>query len=225
MGVETHVLLLLMLAAFAAGWVDAVAGGGGLIQLPSILAGGICLPPAAGVNKVSSITGTTGALIRYARAGHVHWADVPLCGVLALAGSALGAWRLVEFRDACDRLTPLFAACFVALAIHQVLRVWKPRPPVPRRRPALGYALMFGIGLYDGFIGPGAGMFLFWTFTTCFALSPLDGTGTTKAVNVFTNAGALVPLLLAGQVLWPVALAMAAANLTGGQIGALAPIP
>jgi uncharacterized membrane protein YfcA len=79
---------------------------------------------------------------------------------------------------------------------------------------------MFGIGLYDGFIGPGAGMFLFWTFTTCFALSPLDGTGTTKAINVCTNAGALLPLLLAGQVLWPVALVMAGANLLGGQIGA-----
>jgi uncharacterized protein len=221
MDVELAVLLLLVLAAFAAGWVDAVAGGGGLIQLPSIMAAGICMPDAAGVNKVSSVTGTAGALLRYARAGHVRWTEVPLCGGLALAGSTLGAWQLVELtREACDALTPFFAACFVALAAHQVVRVLRPRAPVPRRRPVLGYALMFGIGVYDGFFGPGAGMFLFWTFTTCFALSPIDGTGTTKAINVLTNAGALTPLLLAGHIVWPVAVGMAGANLVGGQIGA-----
>ena len=72
-----------------------------------------------------------------------------------------------------DALVPLFAVCFLALAVQQVLKVLKPmhHDATRRRRPVLGYALMFAIGLYDGFIGPGAGMFLFWTFTTCFALA------------------------------------------------------
>ena len=223
MGVEAPVFLLLILAAGAAGWVDAVAGGGGLIQLPSVLAAGVCMPTAGGVNKTSSLVGTVGAMVRYARHGHVVWAELPLYGGLAFAGSLLGSWRLIELTaGACDALIPLFAVCFLALAAHQVYRVVRPRRQIlePRRRPVLGGALMFLIGAYDGFIGPGAGVFLFSTFTTCFALAPLAATGTTKAVNVCTNTAALVPLLLGGHVLWPLGLSMAAANLAGGQFGA-----
>lgn len=227
MGVEWPVLALLLLAAGAAGWVDAVAGGGGLIQLPSILSAGVAQPTAGGVNKVSSIVGTTGALVRYARAGHVAWHEVPLCGALALAGSAAGSWGLIEAaRSAGEALVPLFAACFLALAVQQVAGVLRARraagaPPSPpaARRPARGHALVLAIGLYDGFVGPGTGMFLFWTFGACFALTPLQATGTTKAINALTNVGALVPLIAQGHVRWPVALAMAGANLLGGQVG------
>ena len=227
MGVEVPVFVLLLLAAGTAGWVDAVAGGGGLIQLPSVMAAGICLPPAGGVNKVSSGTGTIGALLRYAHAGHVRWRELPLCGGLAFAGSMMGSWQLVALaQGACDRLVPLFAACFLALAAHQVFRVLKPRAEalVPRRRPVLGAALILLVGAYDGFIGPGAGVFLYAVLSTCFALGPLSATGTTKAVNVMTNLGALIPLIWKGQVLWPLALSMGAANFVGGQWGAHATI-
>jgi uncharacterized membrane protein YfcA len=227
MPVEWPIALLLCLAAGAAGWVDAVAGGGGLIQLPSVLAAGITQPAASCVNKTSSICGTTAALIRYARHGHVHWADVPRCGALAMAGSAFGSMVLIRVaRSAQDALVPLFAVCFLALAVQQVLKVLRPSPhdATRRRRPWLGYALMFGIGTYDGFIGPGAGMFLFWTFTTCFALAPLAATGTTKAINVLTNFGALVPLLVRGHTHWPLALGMAGANVLGGTLGSHAAI-
>jgi uncharacterized protein len=219
--------ILLVLAAGAAGWVDAVAGGGGLIQLPSLLAAGVRLPTAAGVNKVSSLCGTVAALVRYARHGHVAWAEVPLCGALALAGSALGAYGLVHVAaEAKDALVPFFVVCFLALAAHQVLRVLQPvhHDPARRRRPALGYALMLAIGVYDGFVGPGTGIFLFWTYSTCFALAPLKATASTKAINVLTNVGALVPLVSKGAVLWPLALMMAAANVVGGLLGSHAAI-
>ncbi len=227
MDVELPIALLLFVAAGAAGWVDAVAGGGGLIQLPSILAAGVKVPAAMGINKTSSICGTTAALIRYARHKHVRWDEVPRCGVLALAGSALGSLGLIEVAaEAKDVLVPFFALCFLALAVQQVLKVLRPpaHDPARRRRPALGYALMLALGLYDGFIGPGAGMFLFWTFTTCFALDPLAATGTTKAINVLTNLGALAPLLLRGHTLWPLALGMAGANVLGGTFGSHAAI-
>jgi uncharacterized membrane protein YfcA len=226
-GVELPIALLLCLAAAAAGWVDAVAGGGGLIQLPSILAAGVPLPAAMGVNKTSSISGTTAALIRYARHKHVRWGEVPRCGFFALVGSALGSLGLIEVaEEAKSTLIPIFAACFLALAVQQVLKVLRPptHDPARRRRPYLGYALMLAIGLYDGFIGPGAGMFMFWTFTTCFALAPLAATGTTKAINVLTNLGALAPLLLKGHTLWPLALGMAGANVVGGTLGSHAAI-
>lgn len=223
MGLELPLVLLLLAAAGAGGLVDAVAGGGGLIQLPSLLAAGVRQPTAGGVNKISSVVGTSGALVRYARAGHVAWSDVPLCGGLACLGSAAGAFGLMEAaRSAGQALTPLFAACFVALAVQQALKVLWPRAPriAPRRRPLAGYALMLLIGLYDGFVGPGTGMFLFWTFGTCFDHPPLTATGTTKAINVLTNVGALAPLIAAGHVRWPLALAMAGANFVGGQLGA-----
>lgn len=224
---ETLPTVLLILAAGAAGWVDAVAGGGGLIQLPSLLAAGVRLPTAAGVNKVSSICGTLAALARYARHGHVAWHEVPLCGALALLGSALGAYGLVQAAaEAKSALVPLFAVCFLLLAAHQVLRVIQPvdHDPARRRRPLLGYALMLVIGLYDGFVGPGTGIFLFWTYTTCFALAPLKATASTKAINVLTNVGALVPLIASGAVIWRLALMMAAANVVGGLLGSHAAI-
>lgn len=223
MGVDVPVLLLLLLAALGAGWVDAVAGGGGLIQLPAVMAAGVVQPTAGGVNKVSSLVGTTGALVRYARGGHVRWGQVPTCGALALVGSAIGSWGLIEAAQGLGRaLTPLFAASFVALAVHQAAQVLRRRPvqATPRRRPLLGYVLTLLIGLYDGFIGPGTGMFLFWTFGACFGHTALQATGTTKAINVLTNVGALTPLIALGHVRWPLALAMALANFTGGQFGA-----
>ncbi|MFM8981045.1 MAG: sulfite exporter TauE/SafE family protein [Planctomycetia bacterium] len=222
MPVDWPVAALLFLAAGLAGWVDAVAGGGGILQLPSVLAAGIHQPIASGVNKTSSLSGTVAALVRYARHGQVAWATVPACGLLCVLGSAVGSLGLIQLAEAVETaVVPFFAACFVALAVHQVLRVLRHREgaPLPRRRPVLGLLLCLLIGLYDGLIGPGTGIFLFWTLSTCFALHPLRATGTTKALNMLTNMGALVPLLLRGHTLWPLALGMASCNVLGGTLG------
>lgn len=222
MPVDWPVAALLFLAAGLAGWVDAVAGGGGILQLPSVLAAGIHQPVASGVNKTSSFCGTLAALVRYARHRQVAWTTVPACGLLCLLGSAVGSLGLIELAESVESaLVPFFAACFVALAAHQVLRVLRHRDgePLPRRRPLLGWLLCLVIGLYDGLIGPGTGIFLFWTLSTCFALHPLRATGTTKALNVLTNIGALVPLLAKGHTVWPLALGMAGCNVLGGTLG------
>jgi uncharacterized membrane protein YfcA len=222
--VEPLVLVLLALVACAAGWVDAIAGGGGLLQLPSILAAGIPLPHALGVNKVSSVCGTTAAVLRYAAHGHVRWRLVALPGALALVGSALGALAIVDVAAAVrPALAPAFAACFLVLAAWQVWKALRPRRPAataPRSNPAIAAGFAFAIGVYDGFVGPGTGMFLFWAFSTFLALPALDATGSAKAVNWLTNVGALVSLLLAGAVVWLPALVMAGANVLGGAAGA-----
>ena len=227
MDLEPVVWTLLVLAAGAAGWVDAIAGGGGLIQLPALLAAGVPLTNAVGVNKVSSICGTSAAVARYARHGSVRWRDLAVAGPVALLASAGGALTLLAVaRSAARDVKPFFAVCFLALAAQQVyVVVRRPRavlPTVPR--PVVGLLFIGLIGLYDGVVGPGAGMFLFWAFTTWFAHPALTATGTTKAVNWLTNLGALVILVAEGQVIWTLALSMASANLLGGFVGAHAAI-
>ena len=225
MGVEIPVLLALAAVAFVAGFVDAVAGGGGLIQLPALLAalGGQGFAFAPGTNKVSSICGTSAAVVRYARNGSVRWDRLWIAGPLVFVGSMAAAWSYLEVvKEGATYVKPLFAACFIALSAQQIWKALRGsrdtevRPP----RPIIGLAFVGAIGLYDGFVGPGTGIFLFWAFTTWFALPALEATGTTKAVNVLTNAGALSVFIAKGAVLWPLALSMAAANLLGGWLGA-----
>lgn len=226
LGVELPVLALLVAAAGLAGFVDAVAGGGGLVQMPLLLR---FLSPAAapGVNKASSVCGTTAALVRYARNGNVRWRIVLLAGPLAFAGSLAGTLGYLEVvRAAAPAIRPGFAACFLLLAAHQAWKAF--RGPgdgaAPRRRVAAGLPFMAAIGVYDGFFGPGAGMFLFWALTTWFGLEALDATGTTKALNAVTNLAALAAFAAGGHVLWALGLSMAVANVAGGLLGAHAAI-
>jgi len=216
------VLVLLVLAAGVAGFVDAVAGGGGLLQLPLLLR---FLSPASApaVNKVSSVCGTATALARYAASGHVRWRVVAVAGPIAFVGSLLGSRGYLEaLKVVASAVKPAFAACFLLLAAWQVWLAWKgpPSGAPPRNRPRVGLAFVGAIGVYDGVVGPGTGMFLFWAFTTWFGLTPLDATGTTKAINALTNLGALVAFVAAGTVIWPLGLSMAAANVLGGYVGA-----
>jgi uncharacterized membrane protein YfcA len=221
--IEPLVLSGLAAVSLLAGFVDAIAGGGGLIQLPPLLA---VLGPrtAPGVNKVASISGTTAAVVRYARNGNVRWRLAAVAAPVAAAGSlaaSLAYLRVV--RDAEGVVKPVFAACFLLLAVQQIHRALRKghAERVPHAAsPAVGFPLVLGIGAYDGFVGPGTGMFFFWALTTWFALPPLDATGTAKVLNLATNAGALVAFVAGGAVIWPVALVLAAANLTGGWLGA-----
>lgn len=220
---ELPVLLGLAAAAGLAGFVDAIAGGGGLIQMPPLLA---VLGPewAPGVNKVASVCGTTAATVRYANHGCVRWKAAALAAPLAFAFGLAGTVSYLRFvKEAAHLVRPLFALCFLALAAQQVVRVVRREAPQAERPPPspwIGAAFVAVIGAYDGFVGPGTGMFLFWTFSTWFALPALLATGTTKVVNLASNAGALSAFIARGAVLWPEGLALAAANLVGGWLGA-----
>jgi uncharacterized membrane protein YfcA len=220
---DLPVLLGLAAAAGLAGFVDAIAGGGGLVQLPPLLA---VLGPewAPGVNKVASVCGTTAATVRYADHGLVRWRVAALAAPLAFAFGFAGSVSYLRFvREAAHLVRPVFAICFLALAAQQVVRVLSREPPPaarPSASPWIGAAFVAAIGAYDGFVGPGTGMFLFWTFSTWFALPALHATGTTKAVNLASNVGALTAFVARGAVLWPEGLGLAAANLVGGWLGA-----
>ncbi len=212
---------LLVGAALAAGLVDAIAGGGGLITLPSLLAVG--LPPhlALGTNKGQSVFGSFAALARYHREGLVETRRARLTFPLGFVGSLMGAAGVLTVKP--DALRPIVLFLLVVVAIFMAL--YRPREgarPAISRGHAAGRAALIAlvIGTYDGFFGPGTGTFLIALFVGLLALPLPQATADAKVVNFASNLAAVVFFGLQGFVLWKVALPMAAGQFTGGLIGA-----
>ncbi len=212
-------ITLLACAGFAGGLIDSMAGGGGLITVPALLAAG--LPPqlALGTNKLQSSCGTLLAVIRYARAGLLRTPGLRLAVIGSATGGAAGAWAVNAMSpDILNRLIPWMLA---AVAVYVALNPQFGRTVRARRVRPASFALGAGpsLGFYDGFFGPGTGSF--WTVGTV-ALLGLDlrhATGYTKAVNLASNAGALLLFLPHGNVCLPVAGVMIAGQLAGSRLG------
>lgn len=215
-------LVVLCLAALLAGGVDAIAGGGGLITLPILLATG--LPPhvALGTNKGQSVFGSASALFRFSRAGLVSGEVAWVCFVLGLLGAFAGA-RLVLWVNP-EVLRPLVLILLVAVAAFLAFR--KERPPVERPAPSLlrlrvlGGLTAFLIGAYDGFFGPGTGTFLIVAFSSLLGQGLMRASADAKVVNFASNLASVVFFSWNGLVLWRLALPMAVAQFAGAWIGA-----
>jgi uncharacterized protein len=212
-------ILLLMAAAFVAGTIDAMAGGGGLITLPALLAAGV--PPVAAVatNKLQSAFGTGGAVLAFARKGHIDLKRFALPAAASLAGSALGAWLLTRIDPGF--LAGLLPLLLVAMALYFLLA---PRMTDEDRhslagRPAL-IAVAFAIGCYDGFFGPGTGSFFTTALVAVFGLGLIRAVAHTKLLNFASNIAALAVMIAGGHVLWILGFAMALGSVAGGQLGA-----
>lgn len=222
-----EVLLPLMAAALLAGWVDAISGGGGLIQLPALLVGLPNAEPATafGTNKTSSVIGTTAAMATYLRRADAR-PDLRTALPMALAafiGSASGAAAATSIPAAVLR------PAVVVLLIAAALWTWL-KPDLGERenlrwggqRRHVVYATVAGavIGFYDGIFGPGTGSFLVFLLVGLLGYSFLRASSTAKVVNVGTNIAAISVFAPSGHVLWQVGLLMGAANLVGGITGA-----
>ncbi|MCX7163171.1 MAG: TSUP family transporter [Betaproteobacteria bacterium] len=217
-------LILLLAAALFAGFVDAVAGGGGLIQVPALLMALPAESPATvfGTNKVASIFGTGNAALRYARRICIPWRIVLPAAAAAFLFSFVGGMAVAWLPKAVVR--PLV---LVLLLLVMVYTVVKPdfgvvsgsqlAPGLERPRALLMGAL---VGFYDGFFGPGAGSFMIFGFVRLFRLDFLHASSAAKVVNFATNAAALAYFVPSGHVLWVTGLAMAAFNIAGALLGA-----
>ena len=215
--------LLLPAGAFFAGLVDAVVGGGGLIQIPLLFSAFPNATPATlfGTNKLASVVGTTSAAIHYGRRITIPW---PIVGPAA-AAAAIGAWlgaRAVSLFPPVA-LRPLILALLIAVAIYTFIRkdfgIHHQRLSNPRRELRLAVAIGAGIGFYDGFFGPGTGSFLIFLFIRFFGLDFMRASASAKVVNIATNLAALSFFVPTGHVLWAFALPMAAANVGGAVVG------
>jgi uncharacterized membrane protein YfcA len=214
-------IALLTAAAFGAGLVDAIAGGGGLVSLPALLAAG--LPPhlALGTNKGQAVFGAAASALSFWRRGRLDRDRAPVGFAAGFAGSWLGARGVLAVP-----LGPLrgvvMALLLVAAAVVLARRNVAPRPtrlgPGAARAALIGIA--FGLGAYDGFFGPGTGSMLVIAFATVFGNSLTRASGNAKVVNLASNLAAVSLFAWRGTVLWNVALPMAAANVLGAMTGA-----
>lgn len=216
-------LAWLLAAAAAAGWVDAVVGGGGLIQLPALLmVPGLAPVQALGTNKLASVAGTaTSAVTLYRRVRPDRRTAVPLA-VAAGSGAVAGAWGAHLVPAAL--LRPVILVAMLAVLGYTLLRPELGRMQRLRfggRQHHVAAGLVgAAIGLYDGMLGPGTGSFLVFALVGLLGYAFLPASALAKVANVATNAGALLVFVPAGGVVWRLALPMAAANVLGGYLGA-----
>lgn len=215
---------VLLVAAFCAGLIDAIAGGGGLIQLPALLIG---LPNSStaqvlGTNKLAAVFGTSSAALMYGRQTKLDFRFTLAMALPAFGGSVCGA--LLASRIPTNALRPLVFILLVAVGIF----TWK-RPTLghvqflrhtPRRRQIVAIAAGAGIGFYDGIFGPGTGTFLMMVLVAALGFAFLNASAIAKIVNVSTNVGAICVFGLHGVILWKVGLTLGMANVLGGLIGA-----
>lgn len=213
---------LLLAAAFFGGLVDAMAGGGGLITLPALLAAG--LPPhvALATNKVQSAIGTTFSALRYLRSGYVL---LPL-GMIGFAssfvGSYLGAWTVLRVpASSLEALIPILIVIVAAITfLKKDFGLHDHHDPPGTGHYLLAAAFAFALGFYDGFFGPGTGSFLAFGFILLFRFGFLRATAHAKLLNLASNYAAILAFVLGGEINWVIALPMGIANITGAWTGA-----
>jgi uncharacterized membrane protein YfcA len=220
--ISTLTCLLLVLAAFTAGFVDAVAGGGGLIQLPALLFAFPNAPLASvlGSNKAVSIVGTSAAAATYRTKVQSRSQQLIPIMVTAFIGSLAGAALATRVDRAV--FEPIIILILICVGIFTLIRPDFGTIQKSKNFQTKWAAPAFGlvIGFYDGLIGPGTGMFLLFGLVAIVGTSFLDSSATAKFVNVATNLAALSIFVPSGHVLWAVVLLMAPMNLLGGFIGA-----
>ena len=212
-----------MALAFFAGLVDAVAGGGGLIQLPALFATYPELPPAAlmSTNKVAAIGGTINAARRYLRHVDLPWALVGPAIVFGFIGALLGAQAVTVFPAEPLRKALPFLLLFLLFYTWFQPALGGAHQPVESGFLTQLKAASMGltIGFYDGFFGPGTGSFLLFGFVRFFNFDFLHASAATKLVNVATNLAAIGLFASLGYINWPLGLAMMVANIAGSQYG------
>lgn len=214
-----QLLLMLFAAGLLAGFVDAIAGGGGMITLPAMLLAGIPPLQALGTNKLQSLFGSGSASLAYARHGHVDLRRQWPMAAMAAVGAALGAWLATVVSG--DVLKAGLPFLLIGIAIYFGLKPDAGQVDRHRRIGATAFTLGFVpvIGFYDGVFGPGTGSFLMLGFISLAGYGLLKATAHTKFLNFGSNAGAFAVFLGFGAVLWKVGLVMGAGQFLGAQLG------
>ena len=216
---ELTTLTVLAFAALLAGFVDAIAGGGGLLALPALLLAGLDPVAALATNKLQGSFGTASATYAYWRNGHLNIKDHQRMTVAVFVAACSGVLAIKYAPTAL-----LAAALPILLIVIAIYFAVSPRlndHAKPPRIPAAAfvYGVAPAIGFYDGIFGPGTGSFFMFAFITLMGLSTLQATAQTKLLNFTSNIAALLVFALSGKIVWVVGLTMGVAQFVGAQLG------
>lgn len=213
-------LLIICPLLFLAGFIDSVAGGGGLISTPAYMLAGLPMHEVLGTGKVSSSLGTALAAGKYIKNGKVEWKTAIISAVLSFAGSFAGSQIILmidrtKLKTAFTFILP-FIACIVLFnkgADSGVQKLFGVRMYI-----AAGI-IGFIIGMYDGLIGPGTGTFLIFAYTMVIGFDYIKASGNAKIINLSSNVAAATSYLLAGKIMWAFVVPAAASNMLGNYLG------
>jgi uncharacterized membrane protein YfcA len=216
--------LFLLAASFFAGFIDSIAGGGGLIQLPALLIG---LPKSdtaevLGTNKLSSIFGTTTAAALYRKQIKPDPKVLIAMGLPALLGSAGGA--MLASKIPTSSMRPMVLVLLIVVAVYTWFKPdlgkFENLRHLPKRRVQIAALAGVIIGFYDGIFGPGTGSFLMLILVASLGYAFITASAIAKVVNVATNVGAIMVFGINGAVIWQIGIIMGVANISGAIIGA-----
>lgn len=216
-------LVLVLIAAFAAGLIDAMVGGGGLVQLPALFAfyPTVAPPTLLGTSKLAGIFGTASAVWRYAQRVTIPWRALAPLAIYVLIASLGGA--VIATRVAPEVFRPLVPILLAVVLVYTVWRKDLGAGHAPRafsgRHHVIGALAITAIGFYDGFFGPGTGSFLMLVFVRCYGFDFLHAGAAARVLNVATNGAALFYFASRGYMLWSIGAAMAVCNVAGSIAG------
>ncbi|WP_099864807.1 TSUP family transporter [Pararhizobium haloflavum] len=212
--------LFLLAAAFLGGFVDAIAGGGGLVTVPALMLAGLSPVESLATNKLQALFGATSSTLAYARKGHVDINSQLPAALLAGLGGALGAVLAAVVPG--DFLAALLPVLLIAIAVYFALKPNMDDIDRARRMTpfVFGLTLVPLIGFYDGLFGPGTGSFFMIAFVALAGFGVLKATAHTKFLNLASNLGAFLVFAAVGVVYWKIGLAMGAAQIFGARLGA-----
>jgi uncharacterized membrane protein YfcA len=221
--ISTLTLIFILVAAFSAGFVDAIAGGGGLIQLPALL---ISFPDrevaeVAGTNKLGSIFGTSAAALNYRR--NIKTDPKLLLAMVLPAFIGSGSGSLLATKISTEQLKVAIVVMLVAVFAYTLARPDLGKVEVlkgaAKRQRTVGAIAGLTIGFYDGFIGPGTGTLLMIVLVAALGFAFIGASAIAKVVNVATNFASILVFGISGSIMWVVGLAVGICNLAGGIIG------
>ena len=221
--ISTLTLIFILVAAFSAGFVDAIAGGGGLIQLPALL---ISFPDrevaeVAGTNKLGSIFGTSAAALNYRR--NIKTDPKLLLAMVLPAFIGSGSGSLLATKISTEQLKVAIVVMLVAVFAYTLARPDLGKVEVlkgaAKRQRTVGAIAGLTIGFYDGFIGPGTGTLLMIVLVAALGFAFIGASAIAKVVNVATNFASILVFGISGSIMWVVGLAVGICNLAGGILG------
>ena len=212
-------IAVLTAVSFLAGFVDAIAGGGGLLTVPALLLAGLDPAQAIATNKVQGSVAAASATYTFGRKGLIAWRSAWIFTLIAFTSGVAGA-LCVRFlpRAVLEVLIPVL---LIVIAAYFALSPRIKDADAHARLSALAFGLTapVAVGFYDGIFGPGAGSFYMLAFVTLLGYGVVRATAHTKLLNLASNVGSLLLYAATGAVVWPVGIAMAGASLLGAQIG------